>query len=349
MARPTEKNLTKNKKVTSRDVAALAGVSRSAVSRAFTTGSIISEKTKNRVLAASAKLGYQPNVIARSLITQQSCLIGIVMADWENPFYTMMLKQFSEKFQAQGYQIILATVGKEQETDDAINLLLQYQVDGVLVVSAAPSAMLAASCLQRGIPLVLLNREASRIGASSVICDAADIGRKIAKILLDAGYQRFAVLRGDSDPEVGRQETESIEGIIADQEGARVVTKQTHVVGYNDGRNAVASLMQGKIKPDAIICASDVAARGVLDGALIDLKIDVPEALGVFGFGNSAVATWGAIQLTTVSLPIEEMIDASIDALITRLADPDIEPSNIVMIASIVTGSTVKKVRCETK
>lgn len=336
-----------DRKVTSRDIAALAGVSRSAVSRAFTPGASISEKTKNKVLKTAAKLGYQPNVIARSLIMQQSRLIGIVMADWENPFYTMMLKQFSEKLQAKGYQVILATVSKEQNTDDAIKLLLQYQVDGVMIVSALPSAMIAATCLQRKTPIVLLNREASRIGASSVVCDPVDIGRKIAHTLLDAGYTRFAVLRGDSDRQLGIQKTESIEKTIAGRGSARIVAKQAHIIGYDEGRNAVVRLMKNRIKPDAIICSSDVAARGVLDGALIDLGIDVPEKLGILGFGDSAAATWGANRLTTVHLPIEEMIDASIDVLIERLADPDIEPVNIVTTANIVERSTVKRARRE--
>lgn len=320
-------------------------MSRSAVSRAFTPGASISEKTKNKVLAISAKLGYQPNVIARTLIMKQSRLIGIVMADWENPFYTMMLKQFSEKFQAKGFQVILATVGKEQDTDDAIKLLLQYQVDGVILVSALPSAMIAATCLLRKTPIVLLNRQASRISASSVTCDAADIGRKIAHTLLDAGYKRFAVLRGDSDRQAGIQETEAIEKTIAKRGGARIVAKQDNIISYDAGRKMLGRLMKSKIKPDAIICSSDVVARGVLDGALIDLKIAVPEKLGVFGFGDSAAATWGSDRLTTVRLPLEEMIDASINALIERLADPDIEPINIVTFANIVERSTVRKTR----
>jgi DNA-binding LacI/PurR family transcriptional regulator len=341
--------LSKNRKVTSRDVAALAGVSRSAVSRAFTPGASIAEKTKNKVLTTSAKLGYQPNVIARSLIMQQSRLIGIVMADWENPFYALMLKQFSEKFQARGYQVILATVGDEQDTDDAIKLLLQYQVDGVIIVSAIPSAIIAAGCLQRKTPIVLLNREAVGIGASSVTCDAADIGHKIAATLLDAGYARFALLRGDSDREAGIQEAEVIEKTIQDRGSAEVVVKLDHIIGYDAGREAVARLMKENIKPDAIICSSDITARGVLDGALIDLKIDVPDKLGIFGFGDSAAASWGKNRLTTVSLPIEEMIDTSIAVLIERLADPDLEPARIVAFAEIVERSTVRRARDENK
>jgi DNA-binding LacI/PurR family transcriptional regulator len=335
--------LSKKRKVTSNAVAALAGVSRSAVSRAFTPGASIAEETKRNVMAASAKLGYQPNVIARSLIMQQSRLIGVVMSDWDNPFYTMMLKLFSEKFQAMGYQVILATVVQERHADDAIKLLLQYQVDGVIMVNALPSAKTAAGCLQRNTPIVLLNREASGIGASSVTCDATDIGRKIANTLLDAGYTRFAVLRGDSDPDAGNQEADVIQETVERQSNARIVAQEAHIIGYDAGREAVARLMKNKIKPDAIICSADITARGVLDGALIDLKIDVPEQLGIFGFGDSAAASWGTNRLTSVRLPIEEMIDASIDVMIERLADPDLEPTSVVTVAEIVERSTIRK------
>jgi DNA-binding LacI/PurR family transcriptional regulator len=336
-------SLSNNSKITSYHVAALAGVSRSAVSRAFTPGASISEKTKQRVLAAAAKLGYQPNVIARSLTMQKSHLIGVVMGDWANPFFSMMLKLFSEKLQARGYQVILAVVSGDEDTDDAIRLLMQYQVDGVITVSVLPSAMIAADCLQKQTPIVLLNREPSGISASSVTCDAGDVGRKIARTLLDAGYARFALLRGDSDLEAGIQETEAIQQTIEDRGSARIVAQEAHIVSYDAGREAIGRLMKKRTKPDAIICSSDLTARGVLDGALIDLKIDVPEQLGIFGFGDSPAATWGANRLTTIRLPIEEEIDASIDVLIERLADPDLGPTNIVTVAEVIRRSTVRK------
>jgi DNA-binding LacI/PurR family transcriptional regulator len=86
----------KKGRITSHEVAALAGVSRSAVSRTFTPGASVSVKTKEKVMASADELGYQPNVIARSLITQKSQLIGLIMSDWLIPYYTTLLKSYSE-------------------------------------------------------------------------------------------------------------------------------------------------------------------------------------------------------------------------------------------------------------
>ena len=116
--------------VTSFEVAALAGVSRSAVSRTFTPDTSVSPATRTKVLSAAAKLGYEPNVIARSLITRQSRLIGLVMAGWENPFYTAMLQQFSEKLQSRDYRLMLLTSTAPNDVDDSVRMLRQYQVGG---------------------------------------------------------------------------------------------------------------------------------------------------------------------------------------------------------------------------
>ena len=139
-------------KVTSHEVAALAGVSRSAVSRTFTPGASVSAATREKVQAAAAKLGYRPNALARSLIVRSTQLIGLVMAEWENPFYTRMLRQFSERLQAEGYQLLLMTSGTESEVDDVARRLLQYQVDGLIVVSARPSAAFVTECEASGVP-----------------------------------------------------------------------------------------------------------------------------------------------------------------------------------------------------
>ena len=146
--------LKKNKQITSYEVAGLAGVSRSAVSRTFTPGASVSAKTKEKVMSAADELGYRPNVIARSLITKKSQLIGLVMSDWLNPYYTAMLKSYSEKLQDANYQVILATVNKGRDVDASIKFLMQYQVDGIIIVSASPTIETAALCVQKNTPIV---------------------------------------------------------------------------------------------------------------------------------------------------------------------------------------------------
>ncbi len=329
-------------KVTSHEVAALAGVSRSAVSRTFTPGASVSAATREKVLAAAAELGYRPNALARSLIVRSTQLIGLVMAEWENPFYTRMLRQFSERLQGEGYQLLLMTSSSESDVDDVARRLLQYQVDGLIVVSARPSAAFVTECEATAVPLVLVNRHPPAAGASSVTCDNAQIGRDIVRLLIDAGYRRLALVRGDPKVMTGVERTDAIQASVAASKHTRVVADRTDCLGYAAGRRAIAELWQADDRPDAVICSSDPTALGILDGARRDLHIDVPGDLAVVGLGDIPQAGWAAYGLTTVHLPIDEMIELAVQDLLSRLSDAEQGPRPMKAHASIVRRESVR-------
>lgn len=328
--------------VTSHEVAALAGVSRSAVSRTFTPGASVSTKTREKVLSAASELGYRPNALARSLIVRSTQMIGLVMAEWKNPFYTRMLRQFSERFQAEGYQLLLLTSHSDDDVDDAVRRLLQYQVDGLLVVSTKPSTSMAEECANAETPLVLVNRLAEGRQASSITCDNAQIGRDTVEYLLAAGYRRLALVRGAPGVLTNQERTEAIHAAIAKAPAAEVVADITGYLGYDAGRNAVAELWNSADPPDAIICSSDPTALGVLDGARVDLDIEVPEQLAVVGLGDIPQASWAAYELDTVHLPVDEMIDLAVADMLKRLADPDLPLRPLVAHARLVHRKTVR-------
>jgi len=323
-------------KITSHEVAAEAGVSRSAVSRTFTPGASVAPRTREKILAAANKLGYRPNALARSLIVRRTQLIGLVMAEWENPFYTRMLRLFSERLQDEGYQLVLLTSNTEADADKAVRRLMQYQVDGVIVVSARPSAAAAKECAANGTPLVLVNRQTAGRRTSSVTCDNRRIGEDIVALLAGAGYRRFALLRGDPTAITGADRTDAIRAAVAKIRGARIVADLINTFGYDEGRRAIRDLWQQPERPDAIICSSDLTGLGVLDGARTDLRIDVPDELGVVGLGDIPQSGWTAYQLTTVHLPIDEMIDLAVKDVLARIADPDRSPRPMVANARIV-------------
>ncbi len=333
---PQGRSLKRKPKVTSHEVAALAGVSRSAVSRTYTSGASVSVRTREKVMAAAKRLGYRPNALARSLIVRRTQLIGLVMAEWENPFYTRMLRLFSERIQTEGYQLLLLTSDSEALADDAIRRLLQYQVDGVIVVSARPSAGAAEECAQAGTPLVLVNREIAGAHASSVTCDNRQIGRDIVSPALKAGYKRLALVRGDRAVITGVERTKAIRRAVAAVKGARIVADVTDCFGYDEGRGVIRELWRAALRPDVVICSSDLTAFGVLDGARNDLKISVPDKLGVVGLGDIPQSSWSAYLLTTVHLPIEEMIDLAVNDLLARIENPSQAPCSMVARARVI-------------
>ncbi|MBK6599199.1 MAG: LacI family DNA-binding transcriptional regulator [Proteobacteria bacterium] len=328
--------------ITSHDVAALAGVSRSAVSRTFTPAASVSDATRRKVQRAAAQLGYQPNVIARSLITRQSRLIGLIMGEWENPFYAAMLRQFSEKLQARDYRVMLLAGSSEKDVDDSVRLLRQYQVDGIVLVSAAPSEELAAECARAGVRLVLLNRERQGLPATSIVLDNAGIGRELAALLLNVGYQRFLLVRGRAQLRAGIERQDGFRSVLNAQRRGQIIGEGTDLVGYAAGRQFIREFVEAGKQPDAVVCSSDLTALGVLDGLRIDLGQRVPDDIAVVGFGDIPAASWAANELTTVALPLDGMIDAALsDMFDDSGAD---RPRRVVLPGRIIERSTTRTV-----
>jgi DNA-binding LacI/PurR family transcriptional regulator len=157
-----------NKPVTSYDVARAAGVSQSAVSRCFSPGSSISKATRAKVVAAADALGYRPNAIARSLITQRSSMVAIVVANIG--FHPEMTAWLSRCFTARGLHVLLFTLEHEGDADRVVDQIWRYRVDGVVAAVHLPSHYVEAFAARRT-PLVFLNRLYRDVPANSVCCD----------------------------------------------------------------------------------------------------------------------------------------------------------------------------------
>ena len=139
------------KKVTSLEVAKLAGVSQSAVSRVFTPGASVSKKTHEKVRSAALKLGYRPNILARSLITGKSRIIGLVVSHLDNYFYPEALELLSNALQKKGYHVLVFMASKASgNIDDVLDEILDYQVDAIILASVAMSSNLANRCVAAG-------------------------------------------------------------------------------------------------------------------------------------------------------------------------------------------------------
>ena len=184
-------------KVTSVEVAKRAGVSRSAVSRVFTPGASVSPRMAAKVRAAASELGYRPNVLARSLITGRSRIVGLVVAYLDNQFYPEAIEKLSKALQDQGYHALMfmaANTGKE--TDEVLEDFLDYQVDAIVAASVSLSNDITQRCEAAGIPIVLFNRGQDDKRLSSVTSDNFAGGRKIADFLLAGGHEKIGYIAG---------------------------------------------------------------------------------------------------------------------------------------------------------
>ena len=320
--------------VTSFDVARLAEVSQSAVSRAFTPGASVSEPTRLKVLEAARKLGYRPNAHARSLITKRSRIIGLVLGYLQNLFYPAALEQLAQRLQRDGYHVLLF-VSDGQDTDELVAEILQYHVDGIVIAATTLSSGLARQCADASIPVVLFNRimAAGSAGAvSSVRSDNVSGGRMVAQFLAAAGHRRVAYIAGQEESSTNLERERGFREGLADA-GLRIYARAIGNYDFEQARNATRELFAGNAeRPDAVFVASDHMAFAVMDSLRFELGLRVPADVSVVGFDNVPQADWGSYRLTTVEQALEPMIEATVSLLQNYLRDDDIPPAENVVV-----------------
>lgn len=332
-----------NEKVTSLEVAALAGVSQSAVSRVFTPGSSVSPKTAEKVRAAAEKLGYRPNVLARSLKSGRSRIIGLLVAYLENYFYPEVVEKLSRELQKEGYHVLvfLAPI-TTVNVDQVVHEIMDYQVDGIVLASVSMSSDLAERCLATGIPVVLFNRAQDDRRMSSVTTNNRAGGFALADFLVSLGHRRIAYIAGfegastQRDREIGFRE-----GLAA--AGQELFARADGNFVYEDAQVAARTLFATARRPDAVFVANDHMAFAVMDVLRFELGLRVPDDVSVVGFDDVPPAAWPAYNLTTFRQPVDLMVAETVAMLIAKIGE-DREPRQVVLDGGlIIRGSTGRR------
>ncbi len=334
--------------VTSFDVARLAQVSQSAVSRTFTSGASVSEATRARVMDAAQKLGYRPNAHARSLITGRSRIIGLVLSYLENLFYPVALQRLAERLQRDGYHVLLF-INDNPNADDLVAEILQYHVDGIVLAASTLSSALARNCADADIPVVLFNRVMADPGAkttqsvSSVRGDNAAGGRALADFLVAGGHRRIAYIAGNEESSTNLERERGFREGLAEA-GLHIWARATGNYDFAQARQAALTLFAaGRERPDAVFVASDHMAFAVMDALRFDLGLRVPEDVSVVGFDNVPQAEWGAYRLTTFEQPVDPMVEATVGLLQERLREEGAGPArNVVVPGSLIVRASAR-------
>jgi len=304
-------------RATSFDVAALAGVSQSAVSRAFTPSSSIAEETRHKVLEAARRLNYVPNSIASSLTTKRSNIVALILGDMSNPFYVHVLHAFSNRLQAQGRQVLIFTLDRNVDSDDAILQMLKYQVDGVILTAAQISTRMTSICHERGIPIVLFNRYIPGSDASCVRCDNVGGGGQIAEAFLAAGAKTFAVIAGDPKGTTSQDRVRGFVERLLENGLRRIDIAVLEGQSSYEGAHAavLATFGAREQRPDALFCVNDIMAMGAIDALRYRLGVKIPEDLMVAGFDDIPDGRRAPYHLTTVRQPVELMVEETLRVL----------------------------------
>lgn len=332
--------------VTSQDVARLAQVSQSAVSRTFTPGASVSDTTRAKVQVAAKKLGYRPNAIARSLITKRSRMIGVVISQLDNQFYPLVLEKLSQRLQRDGYHVLLF-ISDSRNADGVLQEILQYQVDGIVMASTVLSSVLAQDCADAGIPVVLFNRVTLQAAndkhpASGVTSDNYHGGQLVARHLANNGYQKIAYIAGLEDSSTSMERERGFcNGLV--EQGLRCFARGVGNYSFEGAQNAAHQMfnVDPEKRPDAVFVGSDHMAIAVMDVLRCEMGLRIPQDVAVVGYDNVPQAAWGAYQLTTVEQSIEPMIEATVELLHEQI-DSGLSPRSITIPCQIIERKSVQ-------
>ena len=312
---------TKNKpdysrKVTAKDVAAKAGVSKWTVSRAFTAGASISPDSLKRVIKAAEELGYRPNLLARSLSKKRSNIVGVVVDEFSNPNVLVVMDQVTRQLQLKGYSTMLLNINAGHSYEPALLLADQFQVDAVLFLgSVIPDDFVHLIQEIRHIPLIVLYRDSNIPGLHVFNTDDYHAGLEIAELFLKQGYQRMGYMAG---PPPGSTLLERVTGFRAGLQrqnlDLQVVLKAGNYM-RRQGYEAMTEYLRSSSAQDrveAIFCENDNLAIGALD-ALRDWY--QPADIAIVGFDDIELAASPSYNLTSYRQPFEVLAKEAIGKL----------------------------------
>jgi len=296
------------------DVARIAGVSQSAVSRAFSEGGSVSPKTRQRVIDAAKQLGYQPNLIPRIMLKHRSSLIAVVIGGMHNPFYAGIVEIFSREIQKKGSTVLLFSVDQGEYIDDVIPLVLGYRVDAIVSALSIVSQAAAESCAKMNVPVVLFNGKVRNDWVASVCSDNVAGGRDVASLFIRKGARRFAYIAGKRGNMASDDRLAGYLGGLA-AEGISDVSIVYGDFRFEKSFEATCELMRQDSWPDAIFCANDLMAIGAMDAIRSRSGRRIPEDVMVAGFDDIPAAAWPSHSLTTVRQNGPQMVSEALNIM----------------------------------
>ncbi len=327
--------------ITLKDVAARAGVSRAAVSRTFTDGASVSAKTRAKVEIAAAELGYSPNMLARSLTTRKTQLVGLVSNNFRNPVFLQIFDLFTRGLQHQGLRPLLVNLSDETDPARSVRLLRQYSVDGVIVASSHLPDGFARAFRDAGVPVVHAFGRATQAPDVHVVgIDNVQAGEMAAHTMIARGYRHIGFLGGPEHASTTQDRLAGFMAAAATHTGVKVAASFAGAYSFEAGRTEMRRLVQGS-RAEAYFCGDDLLSIGALSAAH-DAGLVVPRDLGIIGVNDMEMAGWANINLTTIHQPFEAIVRSSIDLIVATFADPGRLPEARIYPCRIVERGTLR-------
>lgn len=301
------------------DVARLAGLSRTTVSRVINNHPYVAEEKKKLVIEAMERLGYVPNSSARSLRNQKTEMIAVFIPRVMNPFFSQLIDSMEMAAADNGYQLIVCQTRYSPEKElNYLNLLKTRQVDGVILASVQNDWTVIEPYLKYG-PIVLCNEFEEHANVPMVCLDQQYGGYIAAKHLLEHGHKCIAYCCGGFRSAVARGREEGFKRAMREYKVPFYEELAfRNVFNIEDGKRVFHECAASGVQPTAVFTGSDEVAAGIISEAKRH-GWNVPDDLAVVGFDNQAITTLMEPTITTVSQPIEKIANKALEIMVERI------------------------------
>jgi DNA-binding LacI/PurR family transcriptional regulator len=291
--------------VTIKDIAKEAGVAHTTVSRALHGSPLISEEVSERIRRIAREMNYHPSAAARSLKTNRTRVIGVVISHIADPFFSEVLQGVDDVAQNYGYSLFIASAQHDSQREQAIvKTMRENRVDGVIICSTPFSTAQGKQLMVDDTPIVVVNNQSAEDYHYSIYHDDLDGSRQVTRHLIELGHRRIAYLGNSSS---GRTNLDRLTGFTQEKTAANLPAPEYYIHSEagglpENGTAGVAYFLSLPQPPTAIFCFNDLMAIGVLHG-LRAAGISVPGECSVAGFDNITYSAYTAPTLTTLDQP----------------------------------------------
>jgi DNA-binding LacI/PurR family transcriptional regulator len=332
--------MSQTRRPTLEDVAARAGVGRGTASRVINGAARVSARARDAVEEAIAELGYVPNRAARSLVTNRTDAVALVIAESEErvfgePFFAGVVRGIGAALAAADKQLVLL-LAPEDRTAHLEDYLTRQHVDGVLLLSVHDDDTLPTRIRERGLPVVLGGGPRPAVPVGYVDNDNVEGARIAVAHLAARGRRRIATIAGPADMTVGRHRVEGYRAAMQ-QAGLRPLTVEHGDFSQASGERAMRALLERHPDLDAVFAANDPMAAGAL-AVLREAGRVVPADVSVVGFDDSQLAV--SLALSSVHQSADAMGRAMVEVLLGAIAEPEEAPATRILATHLVVRAT---------
>lgn len=288
-----------------KDIAKIAGVSHSTVSRALRQSSLISSETTERIRRVAQELGYRPSAAARSLKTNRTNVLGVLVSNIADPYFSELLMGIEDCAQEKDYSLFIASSRHDPDRERKIvQTMMEQRTDGVIICSSSFSTEQGRQLLDHGFPVVVINNQAADNFHFSIYHDDMDGSRQVTRHLIELGHRRIAYM---GNAHSGRTNTDRQAGFLSAMVEADLPVPDEYIIAMDVGESrsgfeAMKYFQSLAARPTAVFCFNDLMAIGALN-ACNAAGITVPGQISIAGFDNISYSEYTIPSLTTFDQP----------------------------------------------